>query len=78
MELRDIVRKLNGKIKPIGETHIDTERFENLKKQCDLVFELLDEIIEVSKEKDRPEHSMKIAGQYAHDFIYEVIGLKAD
>lgn len=78
MKLKEIVKKLNGKIEPQGETNIDNERFENLKNQCDLVFELLSEIIEVSKDKDRQEYSIKRAGQYADNFIHEVIGLKAD
>lgn len=76
MELKNIVQKLNGPIKPLGETNGDIVRFENLKNQCDLVFELLDEIIDVSKEKDRQEHSISRAGQYAYDFIHEVIGVK--
>ena len=31
MELIDVVRKLVGPISPIGESHADEKRFENLK-----------------------------------------------
>ena len=30
MEIIDIVRKLTGLIEPVGETHTDDKRFENL------------------------------------------------
>jgi len=65
MNLKEIIEKLNGKIAPQGETNIDNERFKNLQNQCNLVFELLSEIIEVSKEKDR-----------ARNFLIEVRALR--
>lgn len=79
MNLQEIVQKLNGKINPVGETNTDNERFENLKNQCDLVFNLLDEIIQVSESnKDAYEASKKKAGEYATKFLTETIGLTAD
>ena len=37
----DVVKKLIGKINPIGETNTDNERFENLKAMCELVNNLI-------------------------------------
>lgn len=77
MELQEIVKKLNGKINPIGETNTDNERFENLKNQCDLVFKLLDEIVQVSENnKDAYEASRKKASEYASNFITNILGIK--
>lgn len=70
----EIVKKLIGEIQPAGASHIDTERFENLKAMCELVNNLVDEIETVSFEnKDRQEHSTKKAGEYAHDFIKKTL-----
>ena len=32
MDYYEVVKKLIGEVDPVGETHIDNERFENLKK----------------------------------------------
>ena len=76
MKLNEIVKKLNGEISPVGETNTDNQRFENLKNQCDLVFELLDEIIQVAGKKDSYEFSVKKSAEYAEKYLTEIIGLK--
>lgn len=66
MELKDVVMKLIGNIEPVGSTDIDIKRFENLVQLCALTKELIFEIEKVAIDnKDRPEFSMKKAGEYA-------------
>lgn len=77
MTIQEIVAKLVGRINPVGETNTDNDRFENLKVMCNLVDYLVTEIDRVSYEnKDRHEYSMKRAGEYAHDFITNTLGIK--
>lgn len=68
----DIVNKLIGSIHPYGATHIDDERFKNLKTMCTLMDELLCEIKDVSKYKTRQEYSMREMGEYADKWLNEV------
>lgn len=42
---------------------------------CELVNNLVAEIDEVSRCKNRVEHSMKEMGKYAHDFLTKEIGI---
>ncbi len=69
MEIIDVVKKLVGDIEPIGETHTDSKRLDNLKVMTALVDELLGNIYYVSKEKDCIEHSRKQAGNHAYKFL---------
>jgi len=73
MELNEIIKKLVGEIKPIGESTEDTQRFGNLTVMCDLIVKLVDEVYEVAENKNRTEHSMKLAGIFADRFLSEVI-----
>lgn len=75
MELYDVVVKLVGSISPVGETHTDNERFENLKVMTNLVDKLLTDIDDVIPCKDRHEFSMKRAGEYADKF-YNKLGIE--
>ena len=70
MDMHDVVTKLTGPIKPVGETNADNERFENLKELTDLVNKLVTDIDGVGyNNKDRVEFSRKRAGEYANDFL---------
>lgn len=72
----EIVNKLVGDINPAGESHIDEVRFENLKIMCEVTESLLhaiDNVAYVNKKKH--EASCKKAGIYAHDFIYNFLGI---
>ena len=75
MELHDVVKKLVGPINPIGETNEDGRRFENLKTMTDLVDRLLGDIDRVLSSKNRPEYSMKKAGEYADKF-FDSLGIE--
>lgn len=65
----EVVQKLIGPIKPVGEHHADEKRFENLKAMCELVDKLVTDIDEVIPNKNRIEASMKRAGEYADNFL---------
>jgi hypothetical protein len=75
MTIHEIVKKLIGEIRPVGETNTDNARFENLKQTCELVDELLHDIDGVIYYKDRVEYSMSRAGKYA-DAFFDRIGIK--
>lgn len=72
----EIVKKLIGEVRPVGETNTDNQRFENLKNLCDLTNQLVSMIDDVSHlNKDRQEYSMKRAGEYAHGFLTNTLGI---
>jgi len=72
MEVYDVVKKLVGEIKPVGETNTDNDRFENLKAMTDLVDKLLTDIDDVITEKNRHEFSRKRAGEFADEFFTKI------
>lgn len=70
MELIDIVRKLTGVIDPVGETHTDDRRYENLKVRLALMRELHREVAEIAEyHKDRQEFSMSRAGKECDQYL---------
>ena len=72
MDIHEIVKKLVGKIDPVGETNTDNDRFENLKAMTELVDELLSDIYRVARGNNRHEYSINRAGQFASSFLDEV------
>ena len=72
MTYLEIVKKLIGNIKPVGETTEDDKRFENLKALAFLTDELLTEIDNVAyRYKDSHEFSVKRASEFASKFQNE-------
>lgn len=69
MTIYDVVKKLVGPIRPVGDTIIDDERFKNLKVMTALVDKLLTDIDAVGTEATAPEYSRKRAGRFANDFL---------
>ncbi len=72
MTIHEILRKLIGKIKPIGETNTDNIRYENLNIQLKLMKELNSEIISIAYElRNRQEfsisRSVKLCNKYLDD-----------
>ncbi len=67
--IEDIVRSLLGEIHPAGETYTDKIKLVNLKQTINLVYELVDQIIEVAKKENSQEYSVKNAGVIARAFI---------
>jgi hypothetical protein len=77
MEMVDIVLKLIGPVKPIGETNTDEARFLNLENLCVLVENLICEIDSVACGNENSfEYSRKHAGKYARDFMTNNINIK--
>ena len=62
MSIRDIVFKLVGDISSIGSTHVDKERYENLKVFCGLLEDMVWELGKESQKTKRYEHSMIQSG----------------
>lgn len=73
LTVADIVRKLVGPIKPIGEHCIDTGRLENLKHLESVIEDLLNDITEVTDDRHRVEASMKAIGEHATKFLDDLI-----
>ena len=65
MELIDVVNKLIGPITPMGDSNIDSTRFENLKATTELIEQLVNDVTWVAGYQDQPEHSVKRAGKFA-------------
>jgi hypothetical protein len=76
MELHEIVKKLVGEINPVGASHIDSQRFENLKTLISLVDALLNDIDYVSTFQGRQEASLKKAGLFADDFLNDISNVR--
>jgi hypothetical protein len=72
MNLHEVVTKLVGPIKAVGETNEDVRRFENLKALTNLVDRLLYDIKEAAVDAIRDEGSMKAIGLHAKNFIRDV------
>ena len=68
----DVVKKLIGKIKPVGETTEDNKRYENLEETIDLVESLISDLEEASHCKDRVEFSMKKIGKRAFESLQDI------
>jgi len=76
MTHHEIVKKLIGEIRPVGETNTDNERFENLKVMCDLVNNLILDIDDMAfTNKDAYQFSVKRASEYASNFLTKTVGI---
>ena len=73
MELYEIVKKLTGPIRPVGETNTDNDRLFNLHQAIELAEELIKSLIEVANDnKDAYQFSLKRAGDDARVFLEEI------
>lgn len=73
-DVSTVVYRLVGDITPLGETNTDNARFESLKELAELVQDLVWDLREVSRYADRPEYSMKRAGEYAKNALELIAG----
>lgn len=70
----EIIKKLIGNISPAGASHIDDERFENLKAMCELIESLVEDVHFVAeRNKSSHEFSVKRSGEYAEKFLSTLI-----
>jgi hypothetical protein len=65
----EIVKKLIGQIKPVGETNEDAKRLDNLNDQIQLTEELINEIFDVAHFANRHEFSVKTCGLQAKHYL---------
>lgn len=70
----EVVDKLIGEVDAVGSTHIDDERFENLKVMEDLVDAMIVHINYASKTKDYPQYSMAEIGENAFNYLKDLAG----
>jgi hypothetical protein len=68
----EIVSKLIGHVRPVGETDTDITRFSNLKDMINLTELLLEEINTVASFSYRKEYSIKRAAEYADNFLTSI------
>ena len=69
MEYKEIIDRLIGNIHSIGSSHIDCERYENLKEYCGLACEMINEICDEAKNSKRFEYSMEKSGKEAIEYL---------
>lgn len=72
MELIDVVMKLVGPVDPVGETHTDDKRLDNLIVLRDLTRELLYRIESVAEASGGHMASVKVAKDCAASFLTDV------
>ena len=66
MDHYEVVTKLIGPIRAVGEHNEDCRRMTNLEDVLNLVDRLLFDIDEAARDRDRPEASMQAIGERAH------------
>lgn len=69
MTLYEIVNKLIGQVKPIGETESDNKSFDNLHQMLELIEQLMKDVADVSSFAKRTEYSMQRSGKLAEKFM---------
>ena len=69
MDIYEVVEKLVGPINPVGETHTDNVRYENLKELIELTDRLVGKISSCAYLKDRAEFSISRAGRSCQGFL---------
>ncbi len=68
-----LVRTLTGEVQPIGESHTDNNRFNNLKKLIELTEDLLNDISNIASTfKDSKLYSKQRAGELAEKFLKDL------
>ncbi len=68
IDVYEVVKRLIGRLEPVGETNTDNDRFDNLKEMCDLVDKLLTDIDYLNTYKDNHQFSMKRVAEYTAKF----------
>ena len=67
-QIINLVNALIGEIEPVGESHTDRDRKDNIHKLIDVLDTFLDDIRSVIPYKDRTEASMKEIGESAYNW----------
>lgn len=72
MELHEIVGKLVGPIEAVGCSQTDKKRLENAEVHGELTVQLVRELVDAAKDKDRHEDSMKQIGKKCDFWLREI------
>ena len=67
--IHQVVGSLNGQVHPVGESHGDETRLDNLNRLIELSDMILKDIVEVSTGKDSHLASVSKAGRAAQRYI---------
>lgn len=67
----EVLDELIGPVEPVGESHIDGKRLENLTKMINVADSLINDIARVAIYQDNHLHSIKEAGRKAKIFLDE-------
>ena len=68
--LEQLVMKLIGEVRPVGETNSDNERLDNLHRLTKLSGFLIEEIQKIHEDfKENVEYSIKRASNFAGDYL---------
>lgn len=67
----ELVKKLIGPIKGVGETNADADRLRNLEETIQLTDRLLFNISNVANDRYRTEWSLQALGKRAHKFLVD-------
>ncbi len=70
--IQEVTNKLIGPVRPVGETHEDNIRFENLKALCEVIDRLMGDVSDVRAYSHSSEFSKVRAAEYAANFIREI------
>lgn len=72
MEIKEIVDKLIGNCNPQGCSARDKDALINLIKKCNLIQELVFDVEDIAKNKNRYESSVKTIGEKANKFLNDL------
>lgn len=67
--LYEVVQKLVGQINPVGDSVVDAARYENLEVFLELLDDMLIDLYPILEDANRPEASIRRAGQRVERFI---------
>ena len=70
-QIADIVMSIIGEIEPVGESHVDDQRFNNLLMLQQTIDVLLDDIMYCLPYLNRVEYSMKRSAKQALEWMKE-------
>ena len=72
--LYEIITGMVGRITPVGETYEDAQRANNLEVYCDIVYLLLQDIIDIAPMRYSSYHSVKEIGKEAYNGLLGIKG----
>lgn len=68
----EVIDKLVGSIEPYGSTQIDEERLKNLETLIEILDEYINEIIDVTKYRNRYEYSILAIADRAYAWLVDL------